>query len=44
VRPAAGGENRISPDSLNPLDRRILKESLRLAAKLQQRLKLDFQL
>ena len=37
-------DNRISPDRLNPLDRRILKESLRQARRLQLRLKLDYQL
>jgi len=37
-------DNRISPDTLNQLDRRILKESLRQARRLQLRLKLDYQL
>ncbi|MQY50239.1 DUF294 nucleotidyltransferase-like domain-containing protein [Rhodocyclus gracilis] len=37
------GNNRIDPDELNELDRRILKEAFRQARKLQQRLKLDFQ-
>ena len=36
--------NRINPDQLNELDRRILKESLRQARKLQRRLRLDYQL
>jgi CBS domain-containing protein len=36
--------NRINPDELNELERHILKESLRLARKLQQRLALDYQL
>lgn len=36
--------NRIDPDALNALDRRILKEALRQARKLQSRLELDFQL
>ncbi len=36
--------NRIDPDELNALDRRILKEALRQARKLQSRLELDFQL
>lgn len=36
--------NRIRPDALNPLDRRILKEALRQARKLQSRLALDYQL
>ena len=35
--------NRINPDKLNELDRHILKESLRLARRLQQRLALDYQ-
>lgn len=43
-QPQPGAENRIDPDSLNSLDRRILKEALREAATLQQRLRLDFQL
>ncbi|MBL0123139.1 MAG: CBS domain-containing protein [Betaproteobacteria bacterium] len=34
--------NRINPDELNSLDRRILKEALRQARKLQSRLELDF--
>jgi len=36
--------NRIDPDKLNELQRQVLKESLRLARKLQQRLALDYQL
>ena len=40
----APGDNRINPDSLNELDRRILKEAFRQARKLQLRLKLDYQL
>ena len=36
--------NRIVPESLNEIDRRILKESLRQARKLQSRLQLDYQL
>lgn len=36
--------NRIDPDKLNELERHILKESLRLARKLQQGLALDYQL
>lgn len=43
-RPAAGTENRIRPDALNSLDRRILKEAFRHAAKLQERVRLDYQL
>ena len=38
------GDNLIQPDKLNPLDRRILKEALRQARRLQQRLKLKYQL
>jgi CBS domain-containing protein len=40
----ADGDNRIRPDELNELDRRILKEAFRQARKLQLRLKLDYQL
>ena len=36
--------NRIRPGALNELDRRILKEALRQARKLQNRLALDYQL
>jgi len=43
----AGGEgangNRVVLDTLNELDRRILKEALRQARKLQARLEMDFQ-
>lgn len=38
------GNNKIRPDELNELDRRILKEAFRQARKLQLRLKLDYQL
>lgn len=38
------GNNLIEPDSLNDLDRRILKEAFRHARKLQSRMSLDFQL
>jgi CBS domain-containing protein len=41
--PGKQGDNLINPDSLNELDRRILKESFRQARKLQTRLKLDYQ-
>ena len=34
--------NRINPDHLNELDRRILKEALRQARKLQSRMEMDF--
>ncbi len=37
-------DNLIRPDSLNEVERRILKEAFRQARKLQQRLKLDYQL
>ncbi len=40
----APGDNKINPESLNELDRRILKEAFRQARKLQLRLKLDYQL
>jgi CBS domain-containing protein len=40
----ASEPNRIDPDSLNSLDRRILRESLRQARKLQNRVGLDYQL
>jgi len=36
--------NRIAPDGLNDLDRRILKEAFLQARKLQSRLSLDYQL
>ncbi len=36
--------NRLDPDSLNSLDRRILREALRQARKLQNRVALDYQL
>ena len=42
--PAARERNRVDPDSLNSLDRRILKEALRQARKLQNRLAADYQL
>lgn len=38
------GDNLIQPDKLNQLDRRILKESLRQARRLQQKLKVMYQL
>ncbi|MBI4742615.1 MAG: CBS domain-containing protein [Betaproteobacteria bacterium] len=38
------GDNYVKPDRLNELERRILKESFRQVRKLQQRLKLDYQL
>lgn len=36
------GDNRVVPDHLNDLDRRILKEAFRQARKLQQRLRLNY--
>lgn len=38
------GDNLVSPEDLNELERRILKESFRQVRKLQQRLKIDYQL
>ncbi|MEX0374493.1 putative nucleotidyltransferase substrate binding domain-containing protein [Spiribacter pallidus] len=46
-RQAAAGEsmnNRLDPDELNPMDRRILKEALREARRLQKKLEVRFQL
>jgi CBS domain-containing protein len=40
----SGALNRVNPDSLNEVDRRILKECFRQARKLQTRLALDYQL
>jgi CBS domain-containing protein len=37
-------DNHVNPDSLNDLDRRILKEAFRQSRKLQTRLALDYQL
>lgn len=37
-------DNRINPDDLNDLDRRILKEAFRQARKLQNRMALDYKL
>ena len=39
-----GAENRIDPEDLNAVDRRILKAAFRQAALLQERLRLDFAL
>mgnify|MGYP000894225177 FL=1 len=38
------GDNFVSPDDLNEIERRILKEAFRQARKLQARLKIDYQL
>jgi CBS domain-containing protein len=45
-RAAAGlrPDNLLAPDALNELDRRILKEAFRQARRLQERLRLDYQL
>ena len=46
-RQAACGEtmgNRLDPDELNPMDRRILKEAFREARRLQKKLEVRFQL
>ncbi len=40
----SAGDNKVRPDQLNELDRRILKEAFRQARKLQLRLKLDYQI
>ena len=37
-------DNHLDPDTLNPLDRRILKEALRQARKVQARLAMDYHL
>jgi CBS domain-containing protein len=37
-------DNHLNPDTLNPLDRRILKEALRQARKVQSRLAMDYKL
>jgi CBS domain-containing protein len=42
-KPGVQGDNLIDPNDLNELDRRVLKESFRQARKLQNRLKLDYQ-
>ena len=39
----ASSPNRINPERLNPLERRILKEALRSARRVQKRLALDYQ-
>jgi len=44
VDAAEQGANRIDPEQLNEVDRRILKESFRQARKLQSRVALDYQL
>jgi CBS domain-containing protein len=37
-----GSENRIDPEKLNEVDKRILKAAFRQAALLQERLRMDF--
>ena len=44
ARPERSAPNRIDPDELNEVDRRILKESFRQARRLQKRLALDYRL
>jgi CBS domain-containing protein len=41
--PAPGEANLIEPDALNDIDRRMLKESFRIARRLQQKIELDYQ-
>jgi CBS domain-containing protein len=43
VGDTASSPNRINPERLNPLERRILKEALRSARRVQKRLALDYQ-
>jgi CBS domain-containing protein len=43
LAPGDEAANRINPDKLNPLERRILKEAFRQARSLQRRLGLDYQ-
>ena len=44
AKAGAAPDNLLDPGALNHLDRRILKEAFRQARKLQERLKLDYQL
>ncbi len=44
LRGITAGANRIDPDTLNPLDRRILREAFKQARLLQNRLQLEYQL
>jgi CBS domain-containing protein len=44
AKTGAAPDNLLDPDALNHLDRRILKEAFRQARKLQERLKLDYNL
>jgi CBS domain-containing protein len=43
LEPGEEGANRIDPDALNPLERRILKEAFLQGRSLQSRLALDYQ-
>jgi CBS domain-containing protein len=42
AKPVDGNPNRVDVAGLNDIDRRILKESLRIARQLQQRIQLDY--
>jgi CBS domain-containing protein len=44
LSPAHGGANRIDPYALNEIDQRMLKEALRQAKQLQERLRLSYRL
>ncbi|MEQ1661622.1 MAG: DUF294 nucleotidyltransferase-like domain-containing protein [Thiobacillus sp.] len=44
LRAGHAPDNHIDPDTLNPLDRRIFKEALRQARKVQTRLAMDYKL
>lgn len=44
VEAGEAADNFVTPDALNTLDRRILREALRQARKLQERLRLDYRL
>jgi CBS domain-containing protein len=44
LEPGAAGANLLDPDTLNPLERRILKEAFLQARSLQSRLALDYQI
>ncbi|HMM54576.1 MAG TPA: DUF294 nucleotidyltransferase-like domain-containing protein [Candidatus Desulfobacillus sp.] len=44
LQPGDAGANRVDPDSLNELDRLILKEAFRQARRLQDKLRLDYRL
>jgi CBS domain-containing protein len=44
LRAGAEGANRLDPDTLNPFERRVLKEAFLQARALQERLALDYQI